>query len=238
MGQMNNASYLESKLPVLLKEALNAEIVLGNVTSQKEAFDWINHTFYCIRLKRNPFNYGCRAVNINKDLATELYISERIETTLNDLDNLRLIRYDRKNGYLSSTELGRITSHFYVKCDTMNIFCQQFGISLEGNEDVEDFMNKKNEYKTDLQILRILAQAKEFENIKLRNEEYAEIKKIHRNCWALDEQLDLNMKKTNGNDKNLMTDEAVIETPEKVIILLNGYLYKEKFDNFSLVSDS
>jgi len=46
------------------------------------------------------------------------------------------------------------------------------------------------------------------------------------------------MKKTNGNDKNLMTDEAVIETPEKVIILLNGYLYKEKFDNFSLVSDS
>ena len=30
---MNNASYLESKLPVLLKEALNAEIVLGNVTS-------------------------------------------------------------------------------------------------------------------------------------------------------------------------------------------------------------
>ena len=70
------------------------------------------------------------------------------------------------------------------------------------------------------------------------NEEYAEIKKIHRNCWALDEQLDLNMKKTNGNDKNLMTDEAVIETPEKVIILLNGYLYKEKFDNFSLVSDS
>lgn len=99
-------------------------------------------------------------------------------------------------------------------------------------------MNKKNEYKTDLQILRILAQAKEFENIKLRNEEYAEIKKIHRNCWALDEELDLTIKKSHATDKNLMTDEAVIETPEKVIILINGYLFKERFDNFSLVSDS
>lgn len=33
MGQLNNASYLESKLSVMIKEALNAEIVLGNVTS-------------------------------------------------------------------------------------------------------------------------------------------------------------------------------------------------------------
>lgn len=86
--------------------------------------------------------------------------------------------------------------------------------------------------------MRILAQAKEFENIKLRNEEYAEIKKIHRNCWALDEELDLTIKKSHATDKNLMTDEAVIETPEKVIILLNGYLFKERFENFSLVSDS
>lgn len=33
MGQMNYASNLESKLSHMLKEALNAEIVLGNVTS-------------------------------------------------------------------------------------------------------------------------------------------------------------------------------------------------------------
>jgi activating signal cointegrator complex subunit 3 len=41
-----------------LKEALNAEIVLGNITNYSEAFDWLNHTFFSIRLKRNPQNYG------------------------------------------------------------------------------------------------------------------------------------------------------------------------------------
>jgi hypothetical protein len=50
-----------------------------------------------------------------------MYIREDlIEKTLNDLDRLRLIRYDRKSTYLSSTELGRITSHYYVACETMD----------------------------------------------------------------------------------------------------------------------
>jgi replicative superfamily II helicase len=115
MGQLNNASFLESKLNVMLKEAINAEIVLGNVTSQKEAFDWINHTFFSIRIRRNPYNYDCRVVDVvNKDLIVEIHISDLIESTLKDLDKLRLIRFDRKSGYLSSTDLGRICSHYYV----------------------------------------------------------------------------------------------------------------------------
>ena len=63
MGLMTNLSYLESKLMILFREALNAEIVLGNVTSVKEAFDWINYTFYSIRLRRSPYIYGCRVIN-------------------------------------------------------------------------------------------------------------------------------------------------------------------------------
>jgi hypothetical protein len=33
MGSLNNAAYIESKLSVMLAEALNAEISLGNITS-------------------------------------------------------------------------------------------------------------------------------------------------------------------------------------------------------------
>ena len=83
---------------------------------------------------------------------------------------MRLIRYDRKSGYLSSTELGRITSHYYVVCDTMDMFSKEFGVNLEGGEDYEELMAKKNEYKSDLDILKIIAKAKEFEAIKLRPE--------------------------------------------------------------------
>ena len=55
---LNNASYIESKLLVFLKEALNAEIVLGNITNYNEAYLWINNTFLSIRLRRNPRHYG------------------------------------------------------------------------------------------------------------------------------------------------------------------------------------
>jgi hypothetical protein len=58
MGMLNTASYIESRLMGFLKEALNAEIVLGNITNYKESYDWLNHTFFAIRLRRNPVHYG------------------------------------------------------------------------------------------------------------------------------------------------------------------------------------
>lgn len=99
-----------------------------------------------------------------------------IEDHLKELDKLRLIRFDRKSGYLSSTELGRITSHYYIKCESMKIFCESFGITVqEGDDNADDFLERRNEYKSDLDILKILAKAKEFESIKDRPEEHNEL---------------------------------------------------------------
>lgn len=41
MGQLTESSYLESKLQTMMNEALNAEIVLGNITNYMEAFEWV-----------------------------------------------------------------------------------------------------------------------------------------------------------------------------------------------------
>ena len=38
------------------------------------------------------------------------------------------MRYDTKNLYLSSTEIGRITSQFYVRCDTMRLITEAMGL--------------------------------------------------------------------------------------------------------------
>jgi hypothetical protein len=38
-----------------------------------------------------------------------------------DLDRLKLINYDKRTLYINSTELGRITSHYYIACETMVI---------------------------------------------------------------------------------------------------------------------
>ncbi len=138
-------------------------------------------------------------------MATEIHLSETIEKTLDRLDSLRLIRFDRKNGYLSTTELGSITSHFYVKCDTMDIFCKEFGISAEGTErTAEELLEKKMSFKTDLDILKILAKAKEFDQIRMRNEEMVEIKKIINNFWVLEEKPDFAMKKMCSTDTGIV----------------------------------
>ena len=87
------------------------------------------------------------------------------------LDKMHLIRYDRKSLYLSSTELGRITSYYYVSVDTMEIFKREFHIDIETGDTFEDFKESKTDaYLRDIDILKILAQAKEFQQIKYRLE--------------------------------------------------------------------
>lgn len=171
MGIMNQARYLESRLQVMLNEVLNAEIVLGNVTSVMEAFDWIRRTFFLVRLKRSPISYGCRIMDVNPEVQIEIFINEMIERTLDRLDKMHLIRYDRKSLYLTSTELGRITSYYYVTVDTMEIFKREFHIDIEAGDTFEEFKQSKvDTYYQDIDVLKILAQAKEFNQIKFRME--------------------------------------------------------------------
>lgn len=80
--------------------------------------------------------------------------------------------------YLSSTELGRITSHYYIACETMATFCKSFSLFQEANEEYEKYLKRRNEYKRDIDIWKIVSSAKEFEQIKLRPEEFDEIKKV------------------------------------------------------------
>ena len=84
-------------------------------------------------------------------------IGKVIEEALNFLDSKRMIRYDLKNDIIQSTELGRISSYFYVKSETMDHFCQSLNIFQD------DLQNKDANNFTDYQILKIMARAKEFE---------------------------------------------------------------------------
>ena len=47
---------------------------------------------------------------------------------------MKLIRYDRKNFFVQSTELGRISSNFYIKCETMDKICKEFKITFDQSD--------------------------------------------------------------------------------------------------------
>lgn len=84
-------------------------------------------------------------------------------------------------------------------------------------------------------MLNILSNCKEFESISPRLEEMDELKLLTK-CWLLDEEPDFIMKK----DRHSMNidEEPVIDTPQKVLLLLQGYLREITYKNFSLINDT
>ena len=154
---------------------------------------------------------------------------------LRELDRMRLIRLDHKSFSVQSTELGRITSHYYIKCETMEHFCN--ALHIYSSENTVSHLKKKFDYKTDLQLLNILSECKEFESIKPRYEEMDELKTIATKYWILDDTPDfINNKKDQGSVN--VSDGPIIGTPQKVLLLIQGYLRDLTYDNYSLINDT
>lgn len=231
MGQLNNAGYIESKFLNHLKEALNAEIVLGNVTSEFEAMDWLKYTYFNIRFRRNPIAYQFSIIpTIERTYQLEQFMQNQLQKSIAELNQERLIRFDNNTHFLSSTELGRITSHFYIRSETMAMFCEKLGIMTETNQTTKN----KDEYITEFKLLSIMAKAKEFENLKVREEETFELRKVLKEHWIFEEGFKTIKR---PGDKNI-EEGVVIEVEEKILILISGYLKQYEFDCFSLVIDT
>ena len=231
MGQLNNAGYIESKFLNHLKEALNAEISLGTVTSEFEAMDWLKYTYFSIRFRRNPIAYQF-SLNpmLERSYQIDQFLQTQLQKVINELNQERLIRYDTSTHFLSSTELGRITSHFYIKSETMAMFCEKLGILTENNQSSKN----KDEYISEFKLLSIMARAKEFENLKVRDDENFELRKVLREYWIFEETF-----KTVKRPGDMNIEEGVVvENEEKILILISGYLQQYEFDCFSLVIDT
>ena len=54
---------IESQLLAFMREAILAEIVLGNIFNLIETIHFIKATFYYVRLRKNPLHYGFKNIN-------------------------------------------------------------------------------------------------------------------------------------------------------------------------------
>ncbi len=168
MGRMTDTSDIESQFHERLPESLNAEISAGSITNEDEAYEWLKYTFYSIRIRRNPAVYRC-AVGDNKhetELNVDIFLRKQVHETLLTLESMKMVRFDRRNLLTQSTELGRITSIYYIRCESMVHFCEQLHLATTGDEPLVH--HKRYNHKTDLELLRIMAESKEFENLRVR----------------------------------------------------------------------
>jgi len=84
-----------------------------------------------------------------------------IKLNARKLDKARMIRFDERNGYLSATDLGRTSSHFYIRFETIEVFNEKFLASM-----------------TEADLFGLISLSTEFENIKVRDEELSELDRM------------------------------------------------------------
>uniref|UniRef100_A0A674I0D5 Activating signal cointegrator 1 complex subunit 3 n=1 Tax=Terrapene triunguis TaxID=2587831 RepID=A0A674I0D5_9SAUR len=107
-------------------------------------------------------------LNAEMDPGLEKHREQLVIEVGRKLDKARMIRFEERTGFFSSTDLGRIASHYYIKYNTIETFNEHF-----------------DAHKTEGDILAIVSKAEEFEQIKVREEEIEELDALLNNFCEL-----------------------------------------------------
>lgn len=145
---------------------LNAEIALGTVSSVADGVRWLSYTYLYTRMRKNPLVYGIRPEEVREDPELMVHRHQLIEHAASALDKARMIRYDRRNGFLHTTDQGRVSSHFYIKYGSVEVFNEQFKSRM-----------------TEAEIFAMVSMSQEFDSIKVRDDEMDELDYLMDNAW-------------------------------------------------------
>lgn len=161
LSLMNQQLPIESQFIKKLPDNLNAEIVLGNVSSVREAANWMAYTYLYVRMLRNPGMYGVSVDEAERDPSLLQRRLDLAHTAACTLDKHNLVKYDRKSGNFQITMLGRIASYYYISHESIKVF----------NEFLKPTM-------TEIEIFRLFSLSGEFKHIHVREEEKIELSKL------------------------------------------------------------
>ncbi|ODN02767.1 hypothetical protein Ocin01_03915 [Orchesella cincta] len=157
LSLLNQQLPIESQLVAKLPDLLNAEVVNGSIQSVKDAVEWLEYTYLYVRSKRAPQTYSVD----DDDKTLLVHRANLIHTAALKLDKSGLVRYDRSSGSFIPTELGRIASHYYITCETVQTYNQLLKPHL-----------------SEIELLRVFSLSSEFKNLGVREEEKLELQKL------------------------------------------------------------
>eukprot|EP00061_Rhincodon_typus_P019091 g48546.t1 len=161
LSLLNQQLPIESQMITRLPDMLNAEIVLGNVQTAKDAINWLGYTYLYIRMLRTPTLYGISHDELKSDPLLEQRRLDLIHTAAIILDKNNLVKYDKKGGNFQVTDLGRIASHYYITHESMATYNQLLKPTL-----------------SEIELFRVFSLSSEFKNISVREEEKLELQKL------------------------------------------------------------
>uniref|UniRef100_A0A914KRM4 Activating signal cointegrator 1 complex subunit 3 n=1 Tax=Meloidogyne incognita TaxID=6306 RepID=A0A914KRM4_MELIC len=198
---------IESQFQSRILNNLNAEIASGAISNISEAIEWIHFTYFYIRLRKNPLQYGVDWKELRKDSQLNAYLSDFCHSAARRLDANRMIRYDPINNFVSATDLGRIASNYYIGFETIELINDHNGpISL-------------TEMMTDEMIIALISSCSEFAQIKNRDSEMTELDELA------------------SFGANLKIRSGLATTAGKVNCLLQSYISRAFVKDFALSSE-
>lgn len=161
LSLLNQQLPIESQMVAKLPDMLNAEIVLGNVQTVRDAVNWLGYSYLYIRMLRHPALYAISHDTLKADPLLQQHRVDLIHAAANILDKNGLAKYDRKSGNLQVTDLGRIASHYYCTYESMATYNQLLKPTL-----------------SEIELFRVFSLSSEFRYINVREEEKLELQKL------------------------------------------------------------
>jgi activating signal cointegrator complex subunit 3 len=144
---------IESNFIKQLADHLNAEIVSGTVTTLSEAAQWLQYTYLFCRMLKNPIAYGIKQNERESDPTLSVRSVQLVKDAAKTLDQYKMIRFNEASQNLAITDLGRVSSHFYIRAESVAVF----------NELLE-----AKKHPDDADLFNIICNATEFQNVKVR----------------------------------------------------------------------
>lgn len=152
---------IESRFQERLIDNLNAEIALGTVTKVDEAVSWLSYTYLFVRMRKNPKVYGIEAGEFSEDPSLAGRRRDLIVAAAKQLHKNQMIIYDERTDFLTSKDLGRIASNFYISHRSVEVF---------------NTMLKRKMSEAD--VFAMIASATEFSQMQSRDTEQQELDQL------------------------------------------------------------
>jgi len=103
LNQVTSQTPIESQFVKMLTDNLNAEVVLGTVTSVSEAVEWMSYTYLHVRMKKNPLFYGLGYDDLDNDPGLHMKRRQLVHLCAQQLDKAKMVRYNETSGYVSDS---------------------------------------------------------------------------------------------------------------------------------------
>ncbi|WKY06658.1 hypothetical protein Q1695_006668 [Nippostrongylus brasiliensis] len=209
LGMLIRQAPIESQFFKRIHDNMNAEIALGTVSNVDEAVEWLTYTYYYTRATQNPIAYGLPHTVLDKDPDLRHHLTRMVTDVAVKLDQNQMIRFDSVNAFMHATDLGRIASNFYVKCETIEML-NETGLPVSLSAFMPDDM-----------VIALISMATEFSQLKIREEE----------CLDLEELISCGCVLP-------LRGGGLASVAGKVNVLLQSYISRTFVRSFSLASES